>query len=209
MSFSTHSNPSTISSHNPSGNFFPTCWYSWHASVDIVSPGGTDSPMLAISARFAPFPPNYTNKQTLSKSRKTWSENSPQINELTKDFIPLWPSLLPFPNVKTLYKKDMWSEYVEEATKTWQHVLIYYNLFGDRSWICCWGKYSVRFSQWRVIGIILPLRIGETLAPDFCSRSPTYLHLQWRTGVSEQIRLLQAMAFEQSICSTSISCRPH
>lgn len=73
ISFWTYCNPSNISSHKPGGSFFPFCWYSLHASVEIVSPGGTDRPMLAISARFAPFPPNCNQSKCL-------------INEITPIF---------------------------------------------------------------------------------------------------------------------------
>lgn len=52
--------PSSISSHSPAGSRRPPSWYSWHASVDTVNPGGTDRPTLAISAKFAPFPPSCT-----------------------------------------------------------------------------------------------------------------------------------------------------
>uniref|UniRef100_A0A0E0ITX9 Uncharacterized protein n=1 Tax=Oryza nivara TaxID=4536 RepID=A0A0E0ITX9_ORYNI len=47
---STQVSAARISSHSPAGIAF-CAWYCWHASVDTVNPGGTDSPMLAISAK--------------------------------------------------------------------------------------------------------------------------------------------------------------
>lgn len=66
-----------ISSQRPCGRERPASWYCWQASVDTVNPGGTDSPMLDISARFAPLPPS-------------------------SSFIVLLPSLLPLPKWNTL-----------------------------------------------------------------------------------------------------------
>ena len=50
--------PSNTSSQRPSGNMLPFTLYSWHVSVVMVRPGGTERPMLDISARLAPFPPS-------------------------------------------------------------------------------------------------------------------------------------------------------
>ena len=56
-------------SSNPAGTV-PASRYARHASVEIVKPGGTGSPSLTISARFAPFPPN-RSFWSLSPSEKS------------------------------------------------------------------------------------------------------------------------------------------
>ena len=48
---------SATSASNPAGTV-PAARYARHASVEIVNPGGTGSPILTISARLAPLPPS-------------------------------------------------------------------------------------------------------------------------------------------------------
>ena len=55
---STRSSASIAWSHMLSGKAPPCARYALQASVVIVNPGGTGTPMRIISARFAPLPPS-------------------------------------------------------------------------------------------------------------------------------------------------------
>ena len=58
LSASIFSRPVIAWSHMPSGKAPPWARYSLQASVLMVKPGGTGTPMRTISARFAPLPPS-------------------------------------------------------------------------------------------------------------------------------------------------------
>ena len=55
---STPRSASRVWVHRPSGKTASWRWYATHASVVIVSPGGTGSPAAVMAARPAPFPPS-------------------------------------------------------------------------------------------------------------------------------------------------------
>ena len=57
LSPSSAARAAATSSISPSGMVFPAAMYALQASVAMVKPGGTGSPRLVISARFAPLPP--------------------------------------------------------------------------------------------------------------------------------------------------------